>query len=666
VSNHLIFSPDLPWPALILIAIATLAPCLLGLVLRARGALSRLAACALTLAILTNPQQIINTVKPLPDIALILVDHSQSMDIGARNAMASRALAALRDSAGATQLDIATIPPADAGGTALTPALTQALSAIQPNQLAGIIAITDGEISGATSLPRRIPFTALLTAKSEETDRELRLLNAPSYGLAGQNLTLHFIVIDHGVADTGASATVTFSEDGSPVVTTQSVIGQTAQVSLPIRHAGPNIITASVTPLPGEISLINDQAAFMLNGIHKRLNVLLISGSPDQGERAWRLLLKSDPAVQLVHFTILRTPGEAIDADPQDIALIPFPVRELFETDIGKFDLIILDGFNADGLLPPSYLGNITNYVLNGGALLAEVGPEFASPDSLAYSPLGAVLPAEPLPAGTITQRFAPAVTALGARHPVTAPFASQTLAPWYRMEAATPSTGNVLLAGPGNLPLLVLADTGQGRSGILLSDQLWLWTRGGPHQGPALALLRRTVHWLLREPALEAESLSASIANNRLTIRRQTLAATYPGNVTLTAPDGSTQQNALAPTSPGQFTASLAVSPIGVWKITEGPLTTFATGAQPNQEEYQDLAATSANLRDAATNLIWLGRTPTPGLGPMLSPRHATQIIGARGIALLPPVPTLAAVLALIILAWWRENGTQSKRSLF
>ena len=107
-------------------------------------------------------------------------------------------------------------------------------------------------------------------------------------------------------------------------------------VSLPIRHAGPTVITASVRRCPATISQINNQAAFTLTGIHKRLNVLLISGSPDQGERAWRLLLKSDPAVQLVHFTILRTPGEPLDADPQDIALVPFPVRELFETDIGE------------------------------------------------------------------------------------------------------------------------------------------------------------------------------------------------------------------------------------------------------------------------------------------------------------------------------------------
>jgi hypothetical protein len=669
VSEHLSFSADLPWPILIAVAIATLGPCLFGVALRARGAIPRLAACLLTLAILTGPQRIISTARLLPDIALILLDHSQSMEIGARDAMAARALAALRASAGATQLDIVTIPPADTGGTALAPALAQALSTIQPSQLAGIIAITDGEVSGATTLPRRVPFTALLTAKTEETDRELRLLNAPSYGLAGQNLTLHFIVTDHGVADTGAAATVTFSEDGTQILTTTAAIGQPSQVSLPIHHAGPNIITASVTPLSGEVSLINNQAAFTLNGIHKRLNVLLISGSPDQGERAWRLLLKSDPAIQLVHFTILRTPGEAVDADPQDIALIPFPVRELFETDIGKFDLIILDGFNADGLLPPAYLGNIANYVQHGGALLAEVGPEFSGVDSLAYSPLGAILPAAPIPSGTVTQPFAPAVTPLGARHPVTAPFANQPLATWYRMEAASPSSGNILLAGPGNLPLLILADTGQGRSGILLSDQLWLWTRGSPHQGPALALLRRTVHWLLREPALEAESLTASIANNHLTIRRQTLSATYPGDATLTAPDGATQPIALTPTSPGQFTASLPVSPIGVWKITEGALTAYATGTDSNLEEYQDLAATAANLRDAATNLIWLGRDPAPSLGPLLSHRHATQITGARSIALLPPLPSLAAVLALIVLAWWRENGharKASKRSLF
>ncbi len=656
------FSPAFPWPAIAALGALALLLTLASLAARARGALLRLAGFLLILAILCGPQWRADTTSPLPDVALVLLDHSQSMEIGARNRMAARALAALRATAGTTRLQIADIPPADDGGTAANPILHEALAGIPAAQLAGVIAITDGEFADTPSLPANIPFTALLTANGEETDRELHLIDAPAYGLVGRNQTMRLVILDHGVSDAGASAQLTVSEDGAPILSQPAAIGQVQTIDLPIRHAGPSIITAAVSALPGEVSPLNNQIAFTMTGIQKRLNVLLISGSPDQGERAWRLLLKSDPAVQLVHFTILRTPGEAIDADPEDIALVPFPVRELFETDIGKFDLIILDAFNADGLLSPDYLGNIATYVQNGGALFAEVGPEFSEPGSLAFSPLAAVLPATPTSPGTITRTFAPAITSLGARHPVTAPFTGQTLSPWYRMEAAAPTAGNVLMTGPGALPLLILADAGRGRSGMLLSDQLWLWTRGGAHDGPALPLLRRAVHWLLREPALEAESLTASLTNNRLTILRQTLSATAPGPATLTAPDGTQTQVPLVQSSPGQFTASVpAAAGSGVWKISSGPLTAYAANTQSNALEYADLAATAEKLQPIARNILWLGQHPQPALSPLLSPRHATQIIGTRSLPLLPPLPTLLIALALILGAWWRERGARS-----
>ncbi len=390
MSAYVTFSPLLPWPVVIALAVLTLLPCLLALVTRRRGGLLRLAGFALLVLILAGPRWTENSTQKLPDVALVLIDHSPSMDIGARHEMAARALAALRASAArtGTHLIVADIPPAESGGTQILPAIHQALANIQPDQLAGIVAITDGEIADAAGLPHDAPFSALLTASGEETDRELRLDNAPSFGLVGQSVPLRLAVYDHGADDAGAVVPVTVTEDGVPVATTSAVVGQPFSVSLPVRHAGPAVIVASAPPLAGAVSAINDQAAFTLTGIHKRLNVLLVSGSPNQGERAWRLLLKSDPAVQLVHFTILRLPGEPLDADPRDIALVPFPVRELFETDIGKFDLIILDQFNANDLLPAEYLANIAAYVQNGGALLAEVGPEFAGPASLAGSPL--------------------------------------------------------------------------------------------------------------------------------------------------------------------------------------------------------------------------------------------------------------------------------------
>ena len=136
-----------------------------------------------------------------------------------------------------------------------------------------------------------------------------------------------------------------------------------------------------------------------INGVRDRLRVLLISGEPHPGERTWRRLLKADPSVDLVHFTILRPP-EKDDLTPlNELALIAFPVRELFQDKISEFDLIILDRFQNRGLLPLPYLANIANRVRDGGALLLSVGPEFSGPTSLAATPLGEVLPGGPAPA---------------------------------------------------------------------------------------------------------------------------------------------------------------------------------------------------------------------------------------------------------------------------
>jgi hypothetical protein len=435
-------------------------------------------------------------------------------------------------------------------------------------------------------------------------------------------------------------------------------VGTAISVNLPVRHAGLTTISLQAAPLPGAVSAINDQAAFTLNGVRKRLEVLLVSGNPNQGERSWRVLLKSDPAVQLVHFTILRTPGELMDALPNELALVPFPVEQLFNTDIGKFDLIIFDQFNATGLMPPQYLANIASRVRQGGALLVEVGPEFAADDSLAFTALGPVLPAVPFPQGTAVHPFTPSVTALGARHPVTAPFAGARLAPWYRQEIVMPTTGDILLKGIDDAPLLILAGAGQGRVAMLLSDQFWLWTRGGAQAGPALPMLRRCVHWLLDEPALEAEALTAEIDHGTLTIKRQTLSGAYPGDAVVTAPDGSKAKAALKQTAPGIYAGSLAADQPGVWRISEGGLATDTAQMVENALEYQDLAATAAILRPISNNIIWLGQNPEPPLAPLLQRRHAAEVTGQRDVPLLPPFPMMLLALACLGAAWWRERG--------
>jgi hypothetical protein len=664
-SSQIIFAPLLAWPVLAAFGVVCLAAVAPGLAVRARGAAWRAAGFALLFLLLSGPHYVARTLRPLPDVAVLAVDRSQSMAIAGRAGLADAALASLQaqaDKIPGLELRVVDVPAADSGGTSLFGAVAPALADVPPAQLAGVVAITDGEIFDPPPAPGfAAPFTALLTAKGEETDRELRIIAAPAYGLVGKSVSLQLEVLDHGVAGTGAPADVTVTEDGGTVWSGAAAIGQPFAVNVPVRHAGPAVVAAQVAALPGEVSLVNDEAAFILNGIARKLEVLLISGNPNQSERSWRLLLKSDPAVELVHFTILRTPDETLDAPPQFVALVPFPVQQLFDTDISKFDLIILDQFNTAGLLPAQYLGNIAAYVKQGGALLVQTGPEFSSADSLALTPLAGVLPAVPAAPGTITQSFAPAVTGLGARHPVTAPFAGMTLAPWDRMETAATDAGDVLMTGGGggdeNWPLLVLAGEGRGRVGMMLSDQFWLWTRGGAHDGPALPLLRRVVHWLLREPALEAEALNASVVDGHLLVQRRTLGANYPGDAAAVRPDGTARRIALKRTGPGRYEADVAAPLPGVWKITEGGMTTYAASMQSNQAEFADLAASAAPLHGLG-DIVWLGRTPAPDLAGMIERRHASEVTGTRDVPLLPPLPAMIMAMALLAAAWWRERG--------
>ena len=154
----------------------------------------------------------------------------------------------------------------------------------------------------------------------------------------------------------GGTANLTIRRDGDPSGSENVPVGVEQQIELPITRAGPTVVELSADKLPGEVSTLNNRAVVEINGVRDRLRVLLISGEPHPGERTWRRLLKADPSVDLVHFTILRPP-EKDDLTPlNELALIAFPVRELFLDKIGEFDLIILDRFQNRGLLPLPYL----------------------------------------------------------------------------------------------------------------------------------------------------------------------------------------------------------------------------------------------------------------------------------------------------------------------
>lgn len=662
------FLPLIPVPVLIALAVAALLVTAYGLIRRARGAVLRGLGFALLLLVLAGPQWQRRTTRPRGDIALLVRDQSPSMAIGDRTALADKAYAALLASKPKhTEIHTVLVPRDAPDGTPLIGTIRQALADIPSGRLAGVVAITDGEATDSSgSLPFQTPFSVLIPARGNQTDRELRLLSVPRYGLVGHHVTLRFEVLDHGAADRGKPVAVRISVDGTQSASVTADVGEPVDLRMKVLHAGPSVVAVAAQALPGEVSAVNDQAVFTLAGIRRRLSVLLISGRPSQGLRTWRLLLKSDPAIRLINFTILRDPDEPLDAPLNDLALIPFPIEQLFVQDIGKFDLIILDQFSNNGLLPPSYLANIADYVRTGGALLVEAGPEYEQADSLAGTPIAGVLPALPAPPGTVTSAFKPALTQVGKRHPVTSALAGSPAGDWYRWETTVAQTGVTLLEAPGNAPLLVLAHEDKGRVAMLLSDQFWLWARGGlagndMMAGPAIPLLRRTVHWLLREPALAANKLTASIRNGRLMVRRRTLKADAAGSAQVISPDGKTENLRLIRLAPGLYGGSVAAVAAGVWTVKDGKQAAYAAAGTNDPSEYRDLAADSRKLgpmaRGSGGRVVWLKAAATPDLQALLRPRHAVMITGTRDVPLLPALPMAALALVLLGFAWWRER---------
>ncbi len=672
------FDPALPWWAFGALAAACILALAPAVWRRARGVGWRALAFAVLLAWIAGPRLVRETRDTLPDVALLVVDESRSMQVGDRAALRDAARAALQAQAtrlGDLELRTIAVPEHGHDGTALFAAIDRALADIPRARLSAIIALTDGQVHDApASLP--VPLHALIAARGEETDRRLRVIEAPSFGVVGRSVSLKVAIDDLGVPRPSGPARLTIRRDGEPPEVASVPLNQEQTIEVPITRAGPIIVELQADPLPGEASPLNNRAIVQINGVRDRLRVLLVSGEPHAGERTWRRLLKADPAVDLVHFTILRPP-ERDDLTPlNELALIAFPTRELFQVKIRDFDLIILDRFQNRSILPPLYLRNIADYVRNGGGLLLSAGPEFSGGTSLATSPLGSVLPARPtLTNGVVDGAYKPLITPIGTRHPVTAglPDAGDW-GRWYRRIAVGPSTAPMVMSTPDGAPLLLLDRVDQGRTALLLSDQIWLWSRGHEGGGPQAELLRRIAHWLMKEPALEEESLRAEIADGRLSITRRTLQEGGPPELTVTTPDGTATRLRMTPAGDGRATAETPAEAPGVWQVSDGTTSVFAAALDTNPREISDLRATATVLaplaRASGGSVRFTGggvpelRRVEPGREASaagwigLPRRHDHVVTGLDAIPLLPPWAALPMLLGLVLVAWRREGS--------
>ena len=651
---------------------------------RAPGLLWRAASLSLLLAALANPVAEHKQVQPVKDTALLVIDDSASQKLPGRKEQMAAALPSLRRQLQqSADLDFSEIRVRGRDATLLGGAMLQEMAGTPPERRAGVIILTDGAAHDIQELIPQLeqlgPVHVLLTGKPGEQDRRIELIAVPHYGLVGQKVTVKLRVIDQPSlrADSVLLRLRTLAGEERSV---ELRTGQETALDLPITHAGDNLFTLEADAPPDDLSPANNRTAIKITGVRERLRVLLVSGEPHPGERAWRNLLKADPAVDLVHFTILRPPQKQDNTPINQLSLIAFPVRELFEEKLRSFDLVIFDRFRKQGMLPMAYLDNIANYIEGGGAFLDASGPSYVTAQSLYQTPLARILPARPL-GRLAAQRFVPRLTGAGRDHPVSMALGDAAQwGPWYRQTQTEALRGQMLLTGINDMPLLLLDRVGKGRVAQLLSDEIWLWARGHEGGGPNAELMRRLAHWLMQEPELEEGLLRLSATPRE---EGYDLHIARPGNqpkpeeaVSLTAPDGVEQQVQLAYNAAHRASeATVPVSDPGAYEVRHNGKNQIIIVGDPNAKELQDLRSTDAVLRPLAeatgSGIFRLADHPQ-GVTIERTSKNARQhggdwlglrrngqtiVLGAQAEELLPAWFWVIAITAAILLGWRREG---------
>ena len=352
MNRTIVFDPLVPMPVIWLLAALAFLMIAFALWRGLRGwPLRGLAFAALGLA-LANPALQEEDRKPLADIVILVVDESSSMTLSDRRAQSDAAVAEITAKVAAlenTELRVVRFGdgPEDAGTLAMT-AVSEAMAEEPRARIAATILLTDGQVHDlglAPALPA--PLHVLLAGRAADWDRRLVITDAPAFAILGEETMLKLKIQDQGAVPDGLGTEVdlTITVDADAPVTYTVPLNEDLELPVTLPHGGMNVLQFSVDAVDGELTDRNNAAVVSMNGVRDRLRVLLVSGEPHAGERVWRNLLKSDPSVDLVHFTILRPPEKEDGVPVEELSLIAFPTRELFVEKIKEFDLIIFDRY---------------------------------------------------------------------------------------------------------------------------------------------------------------------------------------------------------------------------------------------------------------------------------------------------------------------------------
>ena len=354
--------------------------------------------------------------------------------------------------------------------------------------------------------------------------------------------------------------------DGPPIVRASASAhveagSATVGLELVLDQAGRRIVEIAIDAPEGDTIPENDRRLLTVDVTRDRVRLLHIAGRPTYDVRALRTWLKSDASVDLVAFFILRTLSDHLNASQDEMALIPFPVNELFTVHLASFDAVILQDFDAAqyDLLP--HLPAIARYVRGGGGLILVGGENAFVSGHYNRKPLDSVLPVAldkiDVQGAVDYASFVPVYTDAGRSAPVLQPLRALLgddlpempgvnvlgdarpnstvlwVHPWLRTASGAP------------MPVLALGEYGNGRTIALAVDgshKLQLSTFAQRAAGRAHgAFWDALLGWLMRDPRFEpavAELPDGCIAGRPVTLLLRPLfgagAGSTPGRATL------------------------------------------------------------------------------------------------------------------------------------
>jgi len=669
--------PLLPLWLLAAFALVAVAVALAGLRSGNRGGVLRLLLAGLVIGAILNPQVVQETRSPRGDVVLAVIDRSASNRLAERSAQTDAAREALERHASREGYELRVVETdPEATETRLFSRLSDALAELPAERLSAILLLSDGLVhdaaaSGGAARAAEVPVHALLSGRPDLPDRRLTLHRAPEYGLVDSPVTFELEVTDSPAGASGSAELRIVHPDGREERRTVPT-GDRIELTVTPERRGQHFLDVSVSAIENERLLVNNRRLMSFQAVRDRLRVLLVSGEPHAGERIWRDTLKADPAVDLIHFTILRLPDSQDPTPVAQLSLIPFPTERLFNDQLDDFDLVIFDRYSLRGVLEMRYFDNLVDYVEAGGAVLLANGPEYAGDNSLFLTPLGSLLPA--MPQGAPQARpYRPALTDAGQRHPVTAglPGDPEAWGRWFRILGSDLRSGTVLMTGPEEQSLLVLDSRGEGRIAQLMSDHVWLWARGVDGGGPHQELLRRTVHWLMKEPDLEETALTARFDGPRLVVERRG-PTTEGASAGITLPDGAEDSIDLRRIEPGLSRGEMISEALGLYRVESGDLSTVVARGPLDGRELAEVIPEAGRLRPLVEStgggLFWLHEAMpdirrvdagqrSAGRGWLGLPRrNASRVEALTTEPLLPAWAWALMIAALMMLVWRRE----------